>query len=244
MPSFYLPEKLDTSDKKFLNKEESHHLKNVMRVKIGDFIDITNGAGTFAKARVCEIGKYQLQIEIVEKNEIELKKPEVALAFSLLRNKNDLLIVEKITELGIRQFFPFVSKRSVAQSGINTTDKFVKTAIAAIKQCDNAYLPNINSTETIERSIKLITSRGYELFIALETEKTLLMNDIYSNGYSKICIMIGPEGGFEEKEKDYFNNLGLKTFTLGNHTLRAETAAICAVSQLMSLILVSDRSYY
>ncbi len=86
---------------------------------------------------------------------------------------------------------------------------------------------------------------GYTPVAALEIGKHETLNEIVASSKEKsICIIIGPEGGFDKKEIEYLQNKQVAIFTLGNHILRAETAAIASVSQLVGTFLQNDPEYY
>jgi 16S rRNA (uracil1498-N3)-methyltransferase len=146
--------------------------------------------------------------------------------------------VEKLTELGVAELFPFESDYSVRKASNNTIEKFNISAIEAIKQCDNGYLPLINKVKKLKNQIEEIQNKGYEILIASEKEKEISLKDIVTKENLKpICILIGPEGGFSQEEFDYFAEKNFKQYKLGLNILRAETAGICAVSQVINILL-------
>ena len=128
--------------------------------------------------------------------------------------------------------------------GIDITDveKFEKITISAIKQCDNAFLPKVHQTVKFSHLFEILQDKNYQPIIALETEKEKLLFDAVSN--QNLCIIIGPEGGFAEEEIAFIKEQNIPTFKLGNHVLRAETAAISAVSQLVSIYLKNNKNFY
>ena len=233
MPSFYIDFSDTTSDIE-VSCEEFHHISHVFRHKKHDVIALVNGKGLKAKAAIKDITKKSLILEINELIHVQKPARKVACAFSLLKNKNDLLIVEKLTELGVSDLFPLQTKNSVKLSKENTKDKMIKTAISAIKQCDNAWLPNIHDVMNLETVLAKIGESGYTPFVASEMipEQTL-----YSalSSPKDVCIIIGPEGGFDTSEFALFNQRSIQQVSISINILRAETAAICAVSQAMAI---------
>ena len=245
MPCFYTPELKKDNRKITITGEEFHHITHVFRKKINDEILLTNGKGLLAKAKIEDINKKNLRVLISKIKEEKQSTPAIAVAFPLLKNKHDSLIVEKLTELGVKDFFPIVTKRTVRQATKKTIEKFKKVAISAIKQCDNAFLPKIHEVSTLNKLIEKINNSGYQPVAALEIGKHDLLIKIAQNYSEKpICIIIGPEGGFDKNEFDFLLEKRVPTFTLGNHILRAETAAITAVSQLLGYYLTKNPEYY
>ncbi len=245
MPSCYLP-KLTIKDKSArIEGEEFHHLYHVFRKKTDDEIMLTSGNGILARAKITSIEKRSMTANIITSEEIIKSNSIVAAAFSLLKNKHDHLIVEKLTELGVKEFFPIICEHTIRKNSDNILDKLTKVAISAIKQCDNAFLPRINPVMTLEKFIVGIEEKDYELIIALETGEDRLLSDILiENGKRNICFLIGPEGGFSPEEIRFIKEKEIKTFTLGNHVLRAETAAITTTAQIIGNYLQQDPGFY
>lgn len=238
MPSFYTPELTTNSKQITISGSEHHHITRVFRLNEGKEINLNSGTGVYAHAKIIEVTKKELICEVLKFIPKEKYLPKIAVAFSLLRNKNDLLLVEKLTELGVAELFPFESAYSVRKASNNTTDKFLTTAIEAIKQCDNAYLPLINTTQSLNNQLKLIEEKSYTIIVASEIEQSKTLKELFSGKIEKdICIIIGPEGGFSKQEFNCFIEQNYLQFKLGLNILRAETAAICAVSQVISFLL-------
>ncbi|MCD4820204.1 MAG: 16S rRNA (uracil(1498)-N(3))-methyltransferase [Candidatus Cloacimonetes bacterium] len=244
MPCFYSIELKENSKIVSISGEEFHHINNVLRFKIGAQILLTNGIGILAQGNILKIEKNSLTVEI---NQIETKEktyPHIALAFSLLKNKNDHLIVEKATELGVKDFFPFVSERTIRKNSGNTLEKFRKTILSASKQCDNAFFPQINKVNTFQGMIDAVKKSKYLPILAYENEKNRNIWDIFPKITQSICVIIGAEGGFPDAEIDIAKSEKIPIYSLGNHILRAETAAIASVSQLMNILLSQNRNHY
>lgn len=238
MPSFYIPELTANHKIITITGSEHHHITKVFRLIKGKELYLNSGNGVYAKARITEIQKKSLTCEVLEFLGRERYSPNIAVAFSLLRNKNDYLIVEKLTELGVAEFFPFESEYSVRKVSNNTTEKFKITAIEAIKQCDNGYLPTINETRGLLSQLNEIEKKNYKIFVASEKEQFITLKNILSDKIEEpICILIGPEGGFSTKEFELFTQKEYQQFKLGINILRAETAAISAVSQIITFLL-------
>lgn len=244
MPCFYTPELKEQDSKIMISDEEYHHIIDVFRKSIEDEILLTNGKGLFAKAKIISINKKNLTVSILSVKKEKRSQPKIAVAFSLLRNKNDHLIIEKLTELGIKEFFPIITDRTVRKSSKNTTSKFKKTAITAIKQCDNAFLPRVNITTSLTELLENI-KENYKPVVALEVGgKRQLWEVLSSLNEENICLIFGPEGGFTQEEIEMFKNKKIQTFSLGNHIVRAETAAIAASAQLIGYFLKKNPEYY
>lgn len=244
MPGFFVPENFSSNKSLLIKDDEFHHIKNVFKKQIGENINLTNGNGSIAVGRILSFSKKECEIEILKVKTFEETLPKIALAFSLLKKKNDELIIEKLTELGVKEFFPFIADRTIRKNSINIISKFKKKSIVAIKQCDNAFLPKINEVENFSKMIKSLIDKNYLPIIASEIEKDKILSEILEENSGKnYCLIIGPEGGFSKIELDYISQ-NLLSFKLSNHILRAETAAISSVSQLSQILLTKNKKFY
>lgn len=245
MPCFYYPKLKIDDELVTVIGDEVHHIKNVFRKQVGEVVQITNGKGIYAEGLIDKIGKKDIIIQLQNKSEKIKSNPKISVAFPLLKNKNDHLIVEKLTELGVDEFFPMVYERSVRKPKGNTVEKFKKTAISAIKQCDNAFLPKVNEVSNLQELIANLNQQKIIPLIASEVEQKTFLSDVFSaDNQASFCFIIGPEGGFAEAELTFFDKMKIPQFCLGNHILRAETAAISTMSQALNIILQSNRNYY
>ncbi len=243
MPCFYAPEMKKNENVITISGTEHHHICHVFRRNKGDEIILSNGKGLLAEGKINLVNKKHLTVIIKKTTTMQKSQPQIAVAFPLLKNKHDGMIVEKLTELGVKDFFPIITERTVRKLSANTVEKFHKVAIAAMKQCDNAFLPKIHKIRSLSELLEKM--EGYTPVAALEIGKHETLNEIVASSKEKsICIIIGPEGGFDKKEIEYLQNKQVATFTLGNHILRAETAAIASVSQLVGTFLQNDPEYY
>lgn len=243
MPCFYTPEMKITDDIVLISGNEYHHICHVFRRKEGDKIILSNGKGLLAEGIINSVKKKGLTVSINKRTIMKISQPQIAIAFPLLKNKHDNMIIEKLTELGVKDFFPITTERTVRRPSINAVEKFQKVAIAAMKQCDNAFLPQIHEVQSLN---ELIEKRGeFVPLVAMEIGKHKTINEIVATFEKRsICIIIGSEGGFDKKEIEYLKDRNIATFTLGNHILRAETAAIASIAQLVGSFLQNDPDYY
>ena len=109
MPSFYTPNLTENNENLIIRGDEFHHIKNVFRKQIGDEILLTNGSGILAKAEISEILKTEIAVNILSIKKLDISEQKIAIAFPFLKNKHDNLIVEKLTELGVKDFFPSIT---------------------------------------------------------------------------------------------------------------------------------------
>jgi len=243
MPIFYTPDLTDTSKEIILSDTEFKHVKNTLRKKVGDSLQTTNGNGLLAECRIKNLSLREIILQVEQIVRKEKSRPHIALAFSLLKQHNEL-IIEKCTELGVYEFFPFFAQRNVKTSlSSNQFERLQKIAISAIKQCDSAHLPEIHKPSNFNELLKKL-SREYMPVLAWEEENRQNLHDVLHNTEKDICLIVGPEGGFEEKEVDFAREHLARIVSLGNHILRAETAAITIAANTIFYQLERNRNFY
>lgn len=229
MPSYFCPELTQELSEAVLSTEETHHLVHVLRAKPGDRIRLNSGSGRLGEGLVHTIEKQRAIIRILETIYQKQPKPAFALAFSLLRNRNDEWLVEKATELGVSDLFPLKLTNSVRTPSANTLCKFQSTALAAIKQCDNPWLPELHPVQTLEAALQQIRMKEYLPVLASELKPDAWLDSL--PGQADICFIIGPEGGFDQKEFELLEKNKVVSVALSGNILRAETAAITVAAQ-------------
>lgn len=230
MPSQYYPGLNQETKIIILDAKEFHHLSRVKRLAQDQKIVINGGNGYLATAKVLQLEKHSASLEILSTEYHEMIRPRLAIAFALLKNHHDELAIEKCTELGALDFFPFKTARSVRQEGKNTISRFEKIALAAIKQCDNPWLPKVHPASDLIAAINEIQQAGYTPVLCSEREQSHWLQDLTYG--PDICFIIGPEGGFSQQEFDLLKDLPNIRFS---HLItRAETAAIAISAQFQA----------
>ena len=212
-----------------MNEIDSKHISRSFRKNIGDNIRITNGLGCVCNAEIIEKGK-KIKVKIKGVEKFESPNFSIHVALSPLKNISRFeWFVEKATELGISQITPIVCEHSEKKK-VNT-ERLERISISSLKQSNQFFKPKINPISTFENFI--LNSEDQLLMANLKTS-----NKFSENLFTKpnICLMIGPEGGFSDKEIYLAKKQDIKEVTLGNSRLRSETAAIYGMSIIRSII--------
>lgn len=243
MPIFYYPKISKNSTKLEISGEEYNHIKNSFRKRENKKISITNGASLLAIGYIEKITSNKIIFNISEIYEKKKSKPHIALAFSILK-KNNKFVIEKCTELGIYEFFPFISQRTIKKNySQKLIEKFQKVAISAMKQSDSLHLPKINRITNLNDLISNLQER-YSIILAWEQEDKKFLHQVLEDSQKNICLIVGPEGGFEKEEVEFAKKHSAKTISLGNHILRGETAAIAMTANTFFHFMQNDKSFY
>ena len=215
-----------------LRGDEYKHLARVLRKKEGEKITLVDGEDHAYDAVIESIGSSEAICDILAvKNRFNETKIDVTLAVSLLRNPARFdVLVEKATELGVRTIIPMMCERTVPRS--EKHNRLEKIALSAMKQCGRSYLPKVHPLTAFESMVERAGDYALRLIPHEKTEQSQFIGSVLQHhpDVTSALIVIGPEGGFSEQEISLANEKGLVPISLGPRRLRAETAAISALS--------------
>jgi len=221
----------DYKDKLILEDSDIHHIKNVMRMKIGESIEVVYDN----KLYICKLDSIEpLNLSVISVNDEENKlNLDVTIAVALVKEQKMDLILQKLTELGVNTIIPVSMERSIVKLD---DSKFNKKKVRweaickeASEQSKRTNIPVIHNVMTIKELAKM--EADYKL-VASTKEKVKMLNCYLQNmnSYAKIILVIGPEGGISEREETILNENGFDSVSFGNLIFRVETAAIYAAS--------------
>lgn len=244
MPKFFVKNDQIKDNKITILGEDVKHISNVLRMKVGDVIQIGNSetAQNFnAKISAFEKSKIECSIEEELKSEAE-SNIELTIFQGIPKSDKMELIIQKSTELGVRVIMPIDMERCVSK--INgkdekkKIDRWQKISEVAAKQSGRDIIPKIENIKRVKDICNLIDeydliivpyekAQGYSFKDVVEKQKQKCKQNV------KIGIVIGPEGGFEQTEIDILEKSGAKVVTLGKRILRTETVALAMSSVIM-----------
>jgi 16S rRNA (uracil1498-N3)-methyltransferase len=211
-----------------LKKEQSHYLKDVMRLKAGDTFSIFNSQGEW-NASIQNYEQQTVKIKILEKLRDKKNEQNIWLAFSPIKQNPLNFIIQKGTELGVQKFIPILSERTVVKN-INL-DRIKKIIIESAEQSNRISIPEINKLDTLKNFISNFPKKGCLIFCDINCDKNDLKKILSKKDIDPICILIGPEGDFSENERKLIVELEQShSISLVKNILRAETASIAAVT--------------
>jgi len=207
-----------------LDKDQSHYLSKVMRVKENDVFSLFNKEGEW-EAKILGISKNTVEFKIIKQLRQKEITRELWLAFSPIKSNYQNFMLQKATELGVTKFLPIIFDRTVVRK-INK-DRLEKIVIEACEQSNRINVPNIEDAQDLNSFLK-------------KNSMDLIFTDLNSNinkvDKSKltdkpVCIIIGPEGDFSETEREKILSFkGVQPVKINENILRSETAVISAIS--------------
>ncbi|HYP51407.1 MAG TPA: 16S rRNA (uracil(1498)-N(3))-methyltransferase [Pyrinomonadaceae bacterium] len=221
-----------------LNADESRHLRDVLRLRVGEPVAVFDGAGNEFLCSIERIERKAVSLLILEK--INAPSPEsdlnLTLAVALLKGEKFDLVVQKATELGVKRILPLETARADVKirdekDVAKKLERWRRIALEAAKQSGRAVVPEIENPIEFEDFVK--TSSGERIFFAERGGEEL--NQMSNKDFEELTIVIGAEGGWDEREIELARAGDFKIVTLGGRILRAETAAIVTVALLQHL---------
>ena len=226
LPFFY-EENLPDSNQFILSEDTARHIVQVLRMKEGEQVMITNGKGQTLTAEIVLADKKKTEVKIKNKDFVCQPQPKISIAISLIKNANRFeWFLEKATEIGVSSIIPLLCKRT--EKTHFREERMRTILISAMLQSRQAWLPELSVSKKINEFLKNDLQYDQK-FIAhcLEEEKKELKDFKLNNSSSKV-ILIGPEGDFTKEEIDLALENNYIPVSLGETRLRTETAGMVA----------------
>ena len=241
MPKFFVRDSQINENIITILGTDVNHIVNVLRLKMDDEIQVCNeDTGDNYKTKIIELNKEIVKCNILEKIK---SKAEANVHINILQGlpkaEKMELIIQKCTELGVKEITPVEMERCIVKldgkSASKKQERWQKIAEVAAKQSGRDKIPQINSVTNIKNICNMLEDYDIVL-VPYENEKNITLKEVVKELPKKdlkIAIIIGPEGGFEEKEIKMLEQNSCKIVTLGNRILRTETVAIAMTSVIL-----------
>ncbi len=238
MPRFYCPLPLTAGTTVDLPASTARHVQ-VLRLQPGDGVTLFNGDGGEHSATVARMGRSDVQVTVQAHHALE-RDPAVAVHLAVGMPANDRMdwLVEKATELGVASIQPLMTAHSVLRLKGERADKkqshWHSVAVAACEQCGRNRVPTIHPVADLADWLALApTANAPRLVLSLAPATVALAHwlSLPPHGLAgSVTFLSGPEGGLSPAEDGHARSLGWQPVTLGARTLRAETAALAALT--------------
>ncbi len=240
MPVFFVPPQCIAPPTIAVTDDLLTHLRDSLRVTIGETLWFGNGRGTRYRTEITDISKRTLTGRILDTiQEPTRRTPHLLLGQSLLKGERMDWVIQKAAELGVEQLVPIESRHSVVQLKADRLDhqlaRWQRIALEAAQQSEQWRVPTITRPLSL---VPLLTGCMTGTVILMLTERrdgnNLQTIELPQDVTGSVLVLIGPEGGWNKEEMLSAEQVGTLPITLGQHILRAETAAIAAISILQS----------
>jgi 16S rRNA (uracil1498-N3)-methyltransferase len=240
MPVFFVPPQCVTPPIISITGDLLIHIKNSLRVAIGETLWFADGQGTRYHAKITDISKQALAGRILETiQEPPCCTPRLILGQSLLKGEKMDWVIQKATELGVDELIPIESRHSVVQLKADRVDhqlaRWQRIALEAAQQSEQWRMPTIAPPQSLAALLAGLATGTMTLMLAERREgKSLQTVELPQNMTDSVLILIGPEGGWSQEELQMAEQAKVVPITLGQQILRSETAAIATISILQS----------
>lgn len=218
-------------------KELYNHIAKSLRSKTGEKLLFIDENEVQYVTLIENITSREIYTKVVDSHKSVRKLDiDLNLAQSVLKPDAQFSIIQKATELGVKGILPIITdnctvKESMIRSRI---DKWQKIAVESVKQCERADIPKVYDVSTINN---IINSKEYDIVVAfVEKHANTDLKSVFAKikpQNKSILAIIGPEGGFSEKEFKFFDDNNIPKISLGNLIYRADTAAVVALTTII-----------
>ena len=237
MPHYFVKPENITNKHFVITGDEAHHLIRVLRVRIGQELNLFDGTSKLYAGKVEEIGKGEVSGTIFASRAGFPPKLRVTLYQAIPKGERFDWLVEKGVELGLKKLVPLYTERSVTKdiSDVKIA-RWQRVSLAASEQSGRSDIMEVAKPMTFSEAVKCVPEKALAM-IPWESEITATISSVFKKAdkVNEAFIFIGPEGGFTGREIDSAVAKGIITVTLGERILRAETAGLLALALVLNL---------
>ena len=234
MRRFYAPPERFQADTVILDPEETRHLARVLRLGVGEKVEVCDGAGRNVEARVAALDPKGTRLQVLRELAFWGESPlRLVLGIGLAKGEALDGVMRQATEMGVQQIIPFLSERServTPERARRRRERWRRLTREIIKSCQRSRLPEICAVA--EFAAVLPGPEEMKLIFWEEERGGGLQSCLSGPRPASVRALIGPEGGFAAAEVDQARQAGFKVVSLGPRRLKVETAALAALTLL------------
>lgn len=238
LPRFYAPHAVGSPSDITLSEDESRHARSVLRLRVGDALAVFDGRGHEWRARISSLARSGVTVRL-EAPLVPAAEPRVRsiLLQAVLKGDHMDAVVRDATMIGVTEIHPVMTTNTVvsarAAAGPGARARWLRVAIASAKQCRRAVVPIVTTTAPLNDALNAPLVEGCD-------RRIVLAEPIVAGGSRTreleggrcVALAVGPEGGWSPDELARFHEAGFESLTLSTLTLRADAAALVALSVL------------
>ncbi|MFT5359730.1 MAG: 16S rRNA (uracil1498-N3)-methyltransferase [Candidatus Paceibacteria bacterium] len=217
---FFSPSIDKTDEITISDRDLVHQMHNVLKLQNGEFVELFDGSGDALLGEIGDVSKKSLILNKKEVKSVEDTRKDIFAYIPLLKRSNTELMIQKLTELGIKNIIPIKTDRTI-KSDVNL-DRLKKISLEATEQSGQYFLSKISEPIKLKDAIEIAS--GTDIFVLDMGRESFRDN---KRDYP-LSFFIGPEGGWTDEERELFKGSSAKIVSLTETTLRGETAAINA----------------
>lgn len=221
-----------------VDSERLHHLRDVLRIRIGDIGEIVIEGESILDVRIIEIRKDGLLVDVIESHPaLESRGLQLSLVQALPKGDKMSEILRMCSEIGVCEFFPVISERSVSipKDGAKKRGRWQKVIDCAALQSQQLSVPTLGSVQGFQDFLAGFSASSYDLCLVLWEDESVALKEVLESYASpqKILVFVGPEGGLSSDEVAALKAVGFFSVSLGASILRVEHAGFFGMAQLL-----------
>ncbi len=235
---FVKPEQIKETEV-ILTQPHAHQIRNVLRMRPGERIIVLDNSGWEYVVELTSVDRDEIKGQVVEKR-LNPSEPstKVTLYQALLKGEQFELVLQKGTEIGVVSFVPVISERCIVGDVAlvaKKRERWERIITEAAEQSGRGFLPKLEEPVLFARACRSLKLRGGLALMPWEGERKRSLREILTREKKpfSVNIVVGPEGGFSEREVEMARRYGITTVSLGPRILRAETAGIVAAALVL-----------
>lgn len=218
-----------------ISGDDAHHLRDVLKIQPEDLVVVFDGRGREFRARVVSVTRQQIRVAMLDRVEADTDSVlDLTIGQGYLKDKKMDALVRQLTELGVVRWVPFLSRRSVPtpnpQRLKGRYQRWQKISMESLKQCKRSRVMDISAVVSFEEAIKQAETCDLKVIFWEGAKAAAVLHRQRPINPASIFMMVGPEGGFDEKEIDFARQAGFEIASMGPRILKAETAALAAAA--------------
>jgi 16S rRNA (uracil1498-N3)-methyltransferase len=238
MPTFFVASEAIAPPAVRITGPLLHHLRESLRLQPGEILSVIDDQGTRYRTEITEVTSRAVIGRILDQTPAPVKaKTSIVLAQALLKGEKMDWVIQKATELGVDRIVPVLAGHSVVRPRVDRIEhqraRWQRIALEAAQQSERRSIPVIDEPGTIAQLLSCSATAVSKILLA-ERSSGASLSSLPLPGSGDLWLLIGPEGGWKEKEVQQTLAEGFTAVTLGPRILRAETAAIAAVTVVQS----------
>ena len=215
-----------------LSGPEGHHAARVRRLRVGEQVDLVDGAGTRALCAVTAVGRDSVDLDVLGRTTEPPPAPRLVLVQALAKGDRGELAVELATEVGVDAVLPWAAERCVVRwdgdRGAKALGRWRATAREAAKQARRAWVPEVGEPVTTRQLAQRVQEAATTLVLHEAAERPLAAVELPSAG--EVLLVVGPEGGITDAELEALGSSGGTAVRLGPTVLRTSSAGAAAAA--------------
>ena len=211
--------------------DNAHHAERVLRMKSGEELLVSDGAGSWARCQITSLSKKEIGLNILESGKESAPVVEISVLQALPKSDRAKEAVELLTAAGVTNIYPWQAARSIGKE----SDKWQSYSIEASKQSRRFFIPKVNDKLNTEGALELC--KEFDQILICHESATQKLTEVVKPA-KRTLIIIGPEGGISDEELEKFESAGGKSLKLGRPILRSAHAGIAAISAVSAAMQV------